>query len=131
MRTAASSDARTTRTCTLWIEDGIAIGRFLDGATVDAADARENLAALGELGGGKRLPILVDLRGIRSQSAEARATLAGPEASRVSCAVALVVGDPVSRVLGNFYLGFNRPADPTRLFDDDRAARAWLAGFRG
>ena len=120
----------STRTCALWV-DRFVRGRFHQGAEVSAEDARENLAVTTKLCGGVRHPVLVDLRGIRSQSAEARAAFAGPEGSAVSLAVALVIGSPVSRVLGNFYLGFNRPEVPTRLFTSVPDAEAWLATFLG
>ena len=48
---------------------------------------------------------------------------------RVSAAVALLIGSPMSRVIGNFYLGFNRPQTPTRLFTDTDEAEAWLRTF--
>jgi len=118
-------DART-RTCEFWLEDGRLSARFLKGANVELADARENLEATARLSSGARFAVLVDLREVRSQSSEARALLAGPEAARVSRAVALVIGSPLSRVIGNFYLRFNRPETPTRLFTSEEEARAWL-----
>lgn len=78
---------------------------------------------------GRRLPALVDLRSVRSQSAEARAYLTGPEAHRICSAAALVVGSPISQVVGRFLLHVNRPAAPTRLFTCEREAEAWLAQF--
>ncbi len=101
-------------------------GRFLPGAEVTLEDARENVAATARITKGRRRPVLVDLRAIRSQSADARAYFAGPDATQVSLAVALLIGSPLSRAIGNFYLGFNRPAMPTRLFTDERAALEWL-----
>lgn len=120
--------AITTRTCALWVE-GVVHGRFLRGAVVELEDARENVAVTARLTEGRRRPILVDLRECRSQSPEARAYLAGPEATQVSLAVALLIASPISRAIGNFYLGFNRPAVPTRLFSDEPAAIAWLLRF--
>lgn len=122
--------AARTRTCSLWLEHGIVIGRFHDGAEVSADDARENLAVTATLTSGVRHPVLVDLRPVRAQSAEARALFAGPAATAVCTAVALVTDSPLSRVLGNFFLGFNRPETPARLFGDVDAATAWLQAFR-
>lgn len=102
---------------------------FLPGAEVTLADAKENIALTARLTAGRRLPACIDLRRLRSQSAEARAYLAGPEADAVSLAVALVVSSPLSRMIGNFYLGFNRPNVPTRLFDDEASALTWLEKF--
>ncbi|MEQ1832032.1 MAG: hypothetical protein ABL977_03170 [Candidatus Eisenbacteria bacterium] len=117
-----------TRTCSLWL-DGIIYGCFHDGAEVTGPDARENLAGIADFTRGRQLPVLVDLRPIRSQSAEARGVFAGPEATAVTAAVALVFDSPLTRVLGNFYLGFNRPETPTRLFNSVSEAEDWLRTF--
>lgn len=122
-------DARQTRTCLLWKSGSIIVGQFLSGAEVTQPDAVENVGVTGQLTQGRRWPVLVDLRAVRSQSAEARAYLAGDEANRVSLAVALLIRSPLSRVVGNFYLGFNRPAVPTRLFTSPGEAAAWLSTF--
>lgn len=118
--------AEATRTCWLWRERWLR-ARFRPGAEVDLADARENVAVARRLSAGDRLPILVDLRDIRSQTAEARAHFSGPEGVAVGGAVALVVASPLSRAIGNFYLGFNRPTVPTRIFSDVSLAETWLA----
>ncbi len=122
------ADAVKTRTCVLWA-DTIVRGRFLDGAEVTGDDAAENIAVTTRLTGGRRFPVLVDLRAVRSQSADARAYLAGPEALRVTLAVALIIGSPLSRMIGNFYLGFNKPPVPTRLFTSVSEAEGWLSTF--
>ena len=44
-------------------------------------------------------------------------------------AVALVVGTPLSRMMGNFFLNVSRPTTPTRLFDDEASGLAWLQEF--
>lgn len=130
-RTMTAAAEATTRTCTLSLAEGLLVARFLPGAEVTGDDARENLAATGALCAGRRAPVLVDLRVLKSQSPEARAVLAGPEAARVSRAVALLIGSPLSRVLGNFYLRINRPETPTRLFSSEAEARAWLLQVGG
>jgi len=40
--------------------------------------------------------------------------------------MAIVIKSPLSRVIGNFFLGMNKPAVPTRLFDDENDAIEWL-----
>lgn len=121
-------DAIETRTCWLWI-DGHLRGRFKDRAEVSLADAQENVRAAHALTGGQRLSTFIDLRWVRSQSAEARDHFSSSEAVQLSPAVALLVDSPLSRAIGNFYLGFNRPSVPTRLFTDPAAAQSWLQTF--
>lgn len=89
-------------------------------------DARENVAAIYEVGGRERNRVLVDMRGVRSQTREARQYFAGPEAERATLAVALLVGSPLSRVLANFFLRLVPQRWPTSMFNDEQAAIAWL-----
>lgn len=117
-----------TRTVVFTFAD-IIIARFRPGAEVTLDDARANVALCLQRNAGQRRPLLVDLRGVKTQTAEARAYLAGPEGVRVSQAVGLLIGSPLSRVLGNFYLGLNKPSTPTRLFTAEEEAQAWLRGF--
>jgi hypothetical protein len=121
----------STRTCAFTLDEGYLVARFHAGAEVTVEDAHANLEVTGQLGGWRRVLVLVDLRLLKSQTPEARALLAGPVAARVSAAVALLIGSPLSRVLGNFYLRFNRPETPTRLFSSEEEARAWLLQVGG
>ena len=57
---------------------------------------------------------------------DARAYYSSDEAARQTCGVALIVGSAVSRVIGNFFIGLNKPPYPTRLFTDEAEAIAWL-----
>jgi hypothetical protein len=127
MTTQPPSPAVTTRTAEVRLDGDVLRARFHDGAEVDLADARENLEACAALVPGRQLGVLVDLRPVRSQTAEARAHFAGPAAGRIASGLALLIGSPLSRVLGNFYLRFNRPGFPTRLFSSEDEALRWLA----
>lgn len=97
---------------------------------MELADAQENLAVCEGLTKGQPHLAIIDLLEVRSQSADARACFAGPAASRVSRAVALLAGSPMSRVIGNFFLGFNRPIEPTRLCASEAEAEVWLTGLK-
>lgn len=96
------------------------------GCEMDLEDTKENLAAIYELGSGRRSLVLVDSRGVRWQTREAREHFVSEDAARATAAVALLVGSPISRVLGNFFLRFERHRFPTALFSDEDAAVRWL-----
>ena len=119
-------EAIRTKTCSLWRVGRIVRTRFHHGAEVTLEDAKANLEVTSQLTEGQQVPVLVDLRQVRSQTAEARLLFAGPEGRSVSSRVALLIGSPLSCVVGNFYLGFNRPLTPTRLFTSEAEAEAWL-----
>ncbi|NYI41467.1 hypothetical protein BKA03_001586 [Demequina lutea] len=80
-----------------------------------------------EITGGRKFPLLVDVHDARSQDRAARLELA-QRGNKVS-AVAVIVGTPLSRMVGNFFVNVSQPVTPTRLFDDEASAVAWLQGF--
>lgn len=67
--------------------------------------------------------IIADMSNVRRTSPRARRTQPHPRTAKIG----LVVGTPVSRILGSAYLGIVRPKVPTKLFDDVASAYAWLA----
>jgi hypothetical protein len=99
------------------------------GCEMQLADAVENIGVLKTLSDGARARVLVDMRGVRSQSREARHYFAGAEAEKVTRAVALLIGSPVSSVLANFYLRLRPQRIPTALFTTESAAIAWLGSI--
>jgi len=118
------------RVAKLWLgEDGIVRIIHVPGAEVTLEDAKETMAAYLKLNKGKRRPLFVDTKTMKSLAREARKYYAGEEAARVASAVAIIVGTPVSRVLGNFYLGLSNPYLPSRLFSSEEEALKWLKGY--
>src|SRR5262245_21185384 len=114
-----------TETITLGV-DGIVRCVVRPGARMSLEDARQNIAAVAQVGAGQRVPVLVDGRRVHYVSREARDFLAGEEVARVQSACALWVSSPVSVVIANFFLGINKPQYPTRLFSSEHEAVAWL-----
>ena len=92
-------------------------------------DARRSVADALAVTGGQKARMLIDLRGVKFQSKQARDYFAGPEGGQVTAAVALWVSSPVSRLIGNFLIRRQTQAVPTRLFTDEAAAITWLLGL--
>jgi hypothetical protein len=124
------NEGLVTRVNKVWIgEDGIARIIHVPDAEVTLEDAKETMAAYLKLNKGKRMPLFVDTKKMKSLAREARHYYAGEEAAKVASAVAIIVGTPVSRVLGNFYLGLSNPHLPSRLFTSEAEALEWLKGY--
>ena len=124
------SEAITTRVNQVWLaDDGIVRIIHVPGAEVTLADAEETMAAYLKINQGRRLPLFVDTRRMKFLAREARKYYAGEEAAKAASAVAIIVGTPVGRVLGHFYLGVSNPHLPSRLFSSDAAALEWLKGY--
>lgn len=95
------------------------------GVEQSLADARENIEELMKLTGYKPYPMLVDLEG-SSLSRDARNYYGSVEVRDRLLGLALLVTNPVARVLANLFIGMKQPATPTRLFTSEREAVEWL-----
>jgi hypothetical protein len=99
------------------------------GVEVSLEDAVENSAATLELAGPRKIRVLVDTRPARGIEREARTHFSDPEVRKYTVAQALLIDSGPSRVMGNFFLGLNKPPFPTKLFTSEEKAEAWLRGF--
>jgi len=116
------------RTARLWRDpEGFARVVILPEARLDLADAEAIIAATAELGRGQKIASLADIREIKSVTREARLYFVGEVAARIVKAQAVMVGSPLSRVIGNFYGLYGVPY-PIRLFTVEDKAVAWLRG---
>lgn len=120
-----------TRTAEIWKgEDGvIRLIVVLPQAKVKLADAQENIGTVAELAGGKKCPVLGDIRNVKSAELRARRHLLGETATQTIRAFAILVGSPLTRVIGNFFMGLNRPPFPARTFTSEEDALEWLKSF--
>jgi len=124
------ANEQTSRVAKLWLgDDGIVRIIHVPGAQLTLEDAKETMASYLKLYKGKRRPLLVDTKTMKSMTRETRQYYAGAEAAKVASAAAIIVGTPVSRVLGNFYLGLSNPHLPSRLFTSEDEAMEWLKGY--
>ena len=114
----------------MWLRsDGIVQLVWAPRVTMALEDALAATEAMAQLTGGRRSPLLVDTRDAGPQDRPARTEFA--RRGDMVSAVALIVGTPLSRMMGNFFLAVSKPMAPTRLFDDEASAVAWLQEFVG
>ena len=71
-------------------------------------------------------PLLCDLTNVVKMTQECRRHFASVEHAATFSRAALVVTSPISRVIGNFFLGLNKPVKPTRLFTHKEDGLKWL-----
>jgi hypothetical protein len=114
----------------IWIDsDGILRTQVKPHVHLTIEDAREGLERTRELCAGKKHPVLVDLTHCKGVDRAARTYYAGEETAKLGLAAALLIGSPLARAIGNFFLGVNKPVFPARLFTSEAEALAWLKGF--
>ena len=120
----------TSRTCKISLrEDGLIKYDYFQNSHDTLEDARTHLKAIASIHPPKRRSFLIDIRPCAGIDREARAYYSSEEAARYATAIALLVESPVTQVMANFFIGFNRPPVPTRLFTSEAEALAWLKGF--
>lgn len=120
-----------TRICghSLWLDGaGVLHVQTDEVREVDLEVAKTLVSALVEIAGGIRRPLLVDLRRVTSMNRDARTYFAGP-ATECWSATALLIASPLTRAIGNFFMGMNRPKVPTRMFATEADAAHWLQQY--
>ncbi len=107
-------------------DDGVIVQRLRDKAKQTMADAKENVAAFGQLCNGQKRGCLVDGRAALTADPGVREYYAGPELSKNASAAALLAGSSTMKVIANLFLTINKPVMPTRMFTDEQEALDWL-----
>lgn len=112
---------------TQFIPEGYILTKVKAGSEIRLEDAEGNTETVISLSKGSNFPILVDLREIKSISKEARDHFSMRGRKPNVTAIAMLVNSPVSKIIGNFFLGLNKPTVPTRLFTSQREAKNWIS----
>jgi hypothetical protein len=124
------TDVITNPKFRMWLRpDGIVQLVWAPRTTVLFEDATAALEAMAQLTGGGRSPLLVDMHDTGPLDRLTRAELT--RRSDLQSAVGLIVGTPLTRMMANFFMSVNKPSFPTRLFDTEASAVAWLQAFVG
>ncbi len=96
-------------------------------ADLTIEDARVCTAWMQKLTGNIPRPMLGDFGNMKSQTKECRDYFTkDPKHLQSYSAIAILVNNPLTRMLANFFIGINKPPKPTRLFDDREKAIQWL-----
>lgn len=106
--------------------DGTIVLRFHHQTRLTLDHTRGVTRAQIELSRGEKRAVLADVRGLISSDRGSRELAAGPTIAAVTARMAILVGNPLTRLIGNFFLVVSAPAYPTRIFSDEVLARAWL-----
>lgn len=109
--------------------DGIVRKKFFNDMDLEAHHGEENLEAVKKLTGGKPYLVISDGRVNVRVSPEARAFAASETACMNRIAEAILVNSVATRLTANFYIKFNKPRTPTRVFTDEQKALEWLKNF--
>lgn len=112
-------NAVESRSSYLWLEeDGILIFVNKPVQAHELKDAVENIELIKQSLQGKPRPILADMSEVKSMTREAREEYARAGGYNLATAIGMITRSPMGRIVANFFLTFNKPAVPTRLFSN-------------
>lgn len=109
-----------------FIQDDVLHIVFKIGAEVCIEGMKESKKARLLLQNDQRMKVLVDSRGLYNVTKEARAYAAEDRHAKLSIAMAIVSDSLPTKLLTNFFIKFNRPKTPTKMFTDKDKALKWL-----
>lgn len=124
---ALSAGEITTRTATVRLDTrGFVLVVITPMAEQHLADALENIEAVRTLGQGSSMPIIVDMRRVKSidNAAHERYRCGHSPAPR---GIALLVASPLSRIIANYFVTMFEGPIPTRVFTSELDAMSWIA----
>lgn len=114
-----------------WLKEGVLGIRIKGPCSLDGDDAEALFTAFDALGVVVPTPLVADIRGLRGVTLGVRTRMASERAGRYLASVALIADNPLTRMIGNFFMRLNQPPFPLRIFDDEVSALAWLADEAG
>lgn len=107
------------------LKDGILYGKYKV-LEIDIQTARAATLFRQEITAGRKLPAIADISMVKQVTKETRAFFSSAQAGEDLLALALVVNNPVTRTMGNFFLKFHQPQYPFRLFTSLDEANTWI-----
>lgn len=99
---------------------------IFEGVEIELEDVMEMAAAFRKLSQGQKFAVLLDATNPFTLSSEARNMIASKELTSDRMAAAFVTRSLANKLVGNFFIKFNKPATPTKLFSDEASAMEWL-----
>ena len=116
---------------TMYIKDGIIFQTYCSALTRMSLDvAKKIVIDRISISKNKHYPLLTDSNNVTKFDENARKYFSTNEAAHLLCAFALIVNNPFSKILGNFFLKFSNLKEPTKLFTNQQSALEWIKPFR-
>lgn len=114
-----------------YIEDDIVYMRAKQDADITLEAAKEGIEARIKLQQGKKMLMLADTSKVWQVSSNARAYSSTPEVDKMNIAMAILAGYSLTTtIIANFFIKFNKPKTPTKIFKNEKDALDWLDTFR-
>jgi len=112
----------------LQLRNGVLYGKYKVNV-INLAIAQDATIFRMQITGGKKIPAIADISSVKHVDKEARIFFSSKEAGKDLLALAVVLNNPVTRMMGNFFVKFYRPEYPFRFFTNSTEATEWIVSF--
>lgn len=110
------------------IEDGILFGKYKV-SRIDLEAAKKATIFRKQITQGRKLPSIANISSVKEVPKETREFFS-QEAGDDLSALAVIISNPVTRIMGNFFLKFHQPKYPFKLFKDTSSAKKWIIDYK-
>jgi hypothetical protein len=111
-------------------DDGIMHIHIKEGNEMQLEDAIEAVETMGKLGNKQKFPVLIDCGPFATIDKDVRIFSASKEANIYTSADAVAYHSFAHKLLADFYVNYNKPSIPTKVFLDNISAIEWLKTFQ-
>ena len=108
-----------------WEEEGILCLKYKV-PLIDIEVARHGLAIRNKITNNKPRLVYADCSMVTNMTSEARTFYAAESGVKTTFALAALAPSSLTKIIGNFFLNFNRPKMPFKLFSTKDKAFKWL-----
>ena len=118
------------KTTHVLIESGIIKITVKENETIEEKDVADMHKVNLQLSEGKNFGVLLNaVSNFFTVSPKSRELLASKEYCKSRLATAFVLNSLAIKLMGNFFITFNNPSSPTKLFNNEKEALIWLRKF--
>jgi hypothetical protein len=93
---------------------------------IDLETMKKFTEVLKDLGAGTKLKVLIEIKSFNTMTEEAKKYSASEESQKYTKANAIVINSFAAKLSANFFIKFNKPSRPTRIFNTVDEAIEWL-----
>ncbi|MEM9672080.1 MAG: hypothetical protein AAF992_05765 [Bacteroidota bacterium] len=98
-------------------------------STIDLNAAKNATKFRMSITNGKKVPAIVDISSVKHVDKATRIFFSSSEAGRDLLALAVILSNPVTRMMGNFFIKFYQPEYPFKFFTSLNEAVEWIEDF--
>ena len=113
----------------MWIEDNILFLKYEHGIVLNKEIALSLVKERIRITDQKTYPVFIDIRDMKYTTREAREELSKGDGIKYVSASAFLINSEIIRILGDYFIRFNKPAIPVKLFTNEQKALQWLKQY--